>query len=293
MGRKGFPGGAVLAPVPPVLVTVSDGEATNVLTVGWCGILATTPPKTYVSIRPSRYSYEILKRGGEFVINLATASMAREVDYIGIYTGKKVDKFKKCNLTLTKSENVAPPTIEECPIAIECRVTDILPMGTHDVFVADVVGFTADEEIIDESGRLDFKTADLLAYAHGEYFALGERLGSFGFSTKPRGSEKGKNSPKKSLSSEGKGPTADAQGSGKSGVKGNGNGSGKNAPKTGKKGLENGKKSAPKGGNFGAKSAKESVEKAVKNGKISPESTTKNEQKPFYADFIKRGKKRR
>lgn len=185
MGRRGFPGGAVLAPVPPVLVTVSDGESTNVLTVGWCGILATVPPRTYVSVRPSRYSYEILKRGGEFVINLATTSMAREVDYIGIYTGKKVDKFKKCNLTLTKSENVVPPTIVECPIAIECRVTEVIPMGSHDVFLADIVGFTADERIIDESGRLDFAKADLLAYSHGEYFSLGERLGSFGFSTKP------------------------------------------------------------------------------------------------------------
>ena len=174
MGRKSFPGGAVLAPVPPVLVTVSDGEATNVLTVGWCGILATVPPRTYVSVRPSRYSYEILKRGGEFVINLATSSMAREVDYIGIYTGKKVDKFKKCNLTLTKSENVTPPTIEECPIAIECRVCEIIPMGSHDVFLADIVGFTADERIIDEGGKLDFKKADLLAYSHGEYFSLGE-----------------------------------------------------------------------------------------------------------------------
>lgn len=241
MGRKSFPGGAVLAPVPPVLVTVSDGEATNVLTVGWCGILATVPPRTYVSVRPSRYSYEILKRGGEFVINLATSSMAREVDYIGIYTGKKVDKFKKCNLTLTKSENVTPPTIEECPIAIECRVCEIIPMGSHDVFLADIVGFTADERIIDEGGKLDFKKADLLAYSHGEYFSLGERLGSFGFSTKPRGAEmsaaKGKGSTKKS-------------------------------------------------GNSGAKAA-------VATDKAGAATTDGDRHKPFYEDFIKRGKKRR
>ena len=190
MGRKSFPGGAVLAPVPPVLVTVSDGDATNVLTVGWCGILATTPPKTYVSIRPSRYSYEILKRGGAFVINLATASMAREVDYIGIYTGKKVDKFKKCNLTLTKSEHVTPPTIGECPIAIECRVTDILPMGTHDVFIADIVSVSCDDSILDEDGKIRFDKAGLLAYAHGEYYALGEKVGKFGFSTKKQTEKK-------------------------------------------------------------------------------------------------------
>ena len=182
MGRKSFPGGAVLAPVPPVLVTVSDGEKNNVLTVGWCGILATVPPRTYVSVRPSRYSYEILKKGGEFVINLATASMAREVDYIGIYTGKKVDKFKKCNLTLTKSENVAPPTIEECPIAIECRVTEVIPMGSHDVFMADILRVTCHETLLDENGKIHMERANLLAYAHGEYYALGKRVGTFGFS---------------------------------------------------------------------------------------------------------------
>ena len=243
MKRRSFSGGAVLAPVPPVLVTVSDGEATNVLTVGWCGILATVPPRTYVSIRPSRYSYEILKRGGEFVINLATASMAREVDYIGIYTGKKVDKFKKCNLTLTKSENVAPPTIVECPIAIECRVTEIIPMGSHDVFLADIVGFTANEDIIDESGKVDFKKADLLAYSHGEYFALGERLGSFGFSTKKNSEES---------------PSA--------------------RRKSNKDGQANGKKSTVK-----------PIENAAKN----PTDDGEGERKPFYEDFIKRGKKRR
>ena len=243
MKRRSFPGGAVLAPVPPVLVTVSDGEVSNVLTVGWCGILATVPPKTYVSIRPSRYSYDILKRGGEFVINLATASMAREVDYIGIYTGKKVDKFKKCNLTLTKSENVAPPTIVECPIAIECRVTEIIPMGSHDVFLADIVGFTANEDIIDESGKVDFKKADLLAYSHGEYFALGERLGSFGFSTKKTSEE-----------------------SASAGRKSN------------KNGQANGKKTTVK---------------PIGNAAKKPTDDGEGERKPFYEDFIKRGKKRR
>ena len=255
MKRRSFPGGAVLAPVPPVLVTVSDGEVSNVLTVGWCGILATVPPKTYVSIRPSRYSYGILKRGGEFVINLATASMAREVDYIGIYTGKKVDKFKKCNLTLTKSENVAPPTIAECPIAIECRVTEVIPMGSHDVFLADVVGFTANEDIIDEGGKLDFKKADLLAYSHGEYFALGERLGSFGFSTKPKGAVPGKKSVGKANSAV------------------------KSTPEDGAKGT------VPT-----AKKSRASSANDAKKKKAAPEG---DGHKPFYEDFIKRGKKRR
>ena len=251
MKRRSFPGGAVLAPVPPVLVTVSDGEVTNVLTVGWCGILATVPPRTYVSIRPSRYSYEILKRGGEFVINLATASMAREVDYIGIYTGKKVDKFKKCNLTLTKSENVAPPTIVECPIAIECRVTEIIPMGSHDVFLADIVGFTANEDIIDEGGKVDFKKADLLAYSHGEYFALGERLGAFGFSTK------------------------------------------KNSEESASAGRKSNKNGQANGTANGKANGKKTTVKPIGNAAKKPTDDGEGERKPFYEDFIKRGKKRR
>ena len=185
MGRIKFEKGAVTAPVPPVMVTVGEGEEANVLTIGWTGILATIPPKTYISVRPSRHSHALLKKYGEFVINLATADMARTVDYVGIYTGAKLNKFEKCKLTLTKSEHVGAPTIEECPVAIECRVTDILPMGTHDVFIADILGFTCDEKIVSKDGRLEFDKANLLAYAHGEYFALGEKLGKFGFSTKP------------------------------------------------------------------------------------------------------------
>ena len=185
MGRVAFDKGAVTAPVPPVIVTVRDGERINALTIGWTGILATVPPKTYISVRPSRYSYEMLKNSREFVINLATADMARAVDYIGIYTGKKVDKLAKCNLSVTNSLHVGAPTIVECPVAIECRVTDILPMGSHDVFVADVLGFTCDERIVDKDGGLRFDRANLLAYSHGEYFSLGEKLGKFGFSTKP------------------------------------------------------------------------------------------------------------
>ena len=185
MSRIKFEKGAVTAPVPPVIVTVGEGEEANAITIGWTGILATIPPKTYVSVRPSRHSHALLKKHGEFVINLATADMARTVDYIGIYTGAKVNKFEKCKLTLTKSEHVGAPTIEECPVAIECRVTDVLPMGTHDVFIADILGFTCDERIVSKDGRLEFDKANLLAYAHGEYFALGEKLGKFGFSTKP------------------------------------------------------------------------------------------------------------
>ena len=181
--RRNLSPGALTAPLPPVMVTVGNEEKSNVLTVGWTGILATVPPKTYVSVRPSRYSYNLLKESGEFVINLAPASLAREVDFVGIYTGAKMDKFEKCHLTRAKSDKVSAPTIAECPIALECRVTEIIPMGSHDVFVADILGVSCHDELFDESGRLCIERANLLAYAHGEYFSLGEKLGKFGFST--------------------------------------------------------------------------------------------------------------
>ena len=184
MARRSFKAGALTAPLPPVMVTVGDMDSANIITIGWTGILSTIPPRTYISVRPERYSYNILKEKREFVINLTTASQAREVDYVGIYTGAKVDKFKECKLTKAESKEVAAPTIKECPLALECRVIEIIPMGTHDVFIADIVSVSCDESIIDDAGKIRFDKAGLLAYAHGEYFALGEKLGSFGFSTK-------------------------------------------------------------------------------------------------------------
>lgn len=179
--------GALSAPLPPAMVTVGSFDDANILTVAWTGILSTIPPKTYISVRPSRHSHKMLTERGEFVINLPSVSLAKTVDYVGIYTGAKVDKFKKCSLTKAKSEHVAPPTIAECPIALECRVCEVKSMGTHDVFIADIVGVSCDEKILDESGKMHFELADLLAYAHGEYYALGQRVGRFGFSTdKPK-----------------------------------------------------------------------------------------------------------
>ena len=201
MARKNLKAGALTAPLPPVIVTVGDIENANMLTVAWTGILSTIPPRTYVSVRPSRHSYDILKEKGEFVINLPKAEMARAVDYIGIYTGKKVDKFKVTGLTKVASEHVSAPTIKECPIALECRVFDVISMGTHDVFVADILGVSCDDSILDGEGKMHFERAGLLAYAHGEYFALGEKLGEFGFSTKKEKSA----ARQKSVASEAKG----------------------------------------------------------------------------------------
>ncbi len=186
MGRIELKGGALTAPLPPALVTVGEGERANVLTVAWTGILATVPPRTYISVRPRRHSYALLTEGREFTVNLAPASLARAVDYCGTYTGAKVNKFEKCAFTRVPSLTVAPPTIAQCPIALECRVAEILPMGSHDVFIADILRVTVDESLIDAAGKLHVERADLLAYAHGEYYALGRRLGAFGFSAAKR-----------------------------------------------------------------------------------------------------------
>ena len=181
--RRVLKPGALTAPLPPAMVTVGDTENHNVLTVAWTGILATVPPKTYISVRPSRHSHAILCNTREFVINLPSADMAKTVDFVGIYTGAKMNKFERCGLTAHPSEKVKAPTIEECPIALECRVTEIIPMGSHDVFVADIVAVSCSEDIMDDEGKMHFERANLLAYAHGEYYSLGERLGRFGFST--------------------------------------------------------------------------------------------------------------
>ena len=183
MARRNLKAGTLTAPLPPVLVTVGEGDRANIITIGWTGILASDPPRTYVSIRPSRHSHKLLSEHGEFVINLATEDMAYAVDYAGIYTGAKVDKWKRCGFTRTESEKVSVPTILESPLALECKVIRVENMGTHDVFFADIVSVSADERILDKSGRLLLDRAGLLAYAHGEYFALGEKLGRFGFST--------------------------------------------------------------------------------------------------------------
>ena len=182
MAKRSLKAGALLAPLPPALVTVSDGERDNVLTVGWTGILATHPATTYVSIRPSRHSHELLLKSGEFVIHLPSARLARQVDYCGTFTGKKVDKFEKCGFTKELADTVGVPRIAECPVAIECRVTERVPLGSHDMFLAEILSVAVDEELFDDKGKIHMEKADLLAYVHGEYFTLGRKIGAFGFS---------------------------------------------------------------------------------------------------------------
>lgn len=186
MGRIKLKGGALTAPVPPALVTVADGDEKNVLTVAWTGILSTVPPTTYISVRPRRHSYGMLERSREFVLHLPPTALAKQVDYCGTFTGAKVDKFEKCNFSLLPSAEVAAPTIAECPIALECRVKTVLPMGSHDVFIAEIVSVSVDENLMDANGKLRLERADLLAFGHGEYYALGRRVGVFGFSAVKR-----------------------------------------------------------------------------------------------------------
>ena len=158
----------------------------------------THPPVCYISVRPERHSYEIIKRTGEFVINLTTKRLARATDWCGVRSGRDYDKFSQMGLTASPAAVVAAPVVEESPVAIECRVKQIVPLGSHDMFVADVVNVLVDEEYIDpESGRLDLQRAEPITYCHGEYFSLGEVIGHFGWSVrkKPRKTSKSKPSP--------------------------------------------------------------------------------------------------
>lgn len=182
MSKIKLRGGAMLAPVPPVMVSCGNAEHKNILTVAWAGITNTIPPKTYISVRPKRHSYNIIKESGEFVLNLTPSSLVRAADYCGMYTGAKVDKFEKCSLTPVEAEEVSAPMIGECPVSLCCRVTDIVPLGSHDMFLADILAVYVEDRLLDESGKLHLEKADLCAYAHGDYYALGKILGHFGFS---------------------------------------------------------------------------------------------------------------
>ncbi|MBP3579980.1 MAG: flavin reductase family protein [Clostridia bacterium] len=197
MSRVNWKGSVLIAPVPPTMVTSSFEGKDNVFTVAWTGVLNTQPPKTYISVRPERYSYELIKNSGEFVINLTTRDMVRAADWCGTYTGRKVDKFQKHNLEKVKAQHVSAPILAQSPLALECKVCDIVEMGTHHMFIADIVGVSVDEKLLDEKGKLCLSKANLAAYAHGEYFELGRKIGSFGYSVRKKSASKSKNLKKK------------------------------------------------------------------------------------------------
>ena len=184
----------MLSPVPPTMVTCSHEGKDNVLTVAWTGITNTIPPKTYVSIRPSRHSYRMIKESGEFAINLTTSELVRAADYCGVHTGAKMDKFERCRLSKEKASEISCPILADSPLVLECKVTDVIPLGSHDMFLADIVAIDVDESLVDGNGKLHLERAGLVAYAHGDYFELGKRIGTFGYSVakkkKPQGKKK-------------------------------------------------------------------------------------------------------
>lgn len=190
--RVAWKGGALLAPVPPAIVTCGCGDTVNALTVAWTGILATKPPTTYISVRPTRHSYKLIKETGEFVINLCSSDMARAVDYCGMYTGAKQNKLERLHLEVEPSTAVAVPTLSLAPLSLECRVKSCVPLGSHDMFIADIEAITLHAALLDQKGTLHLERANLLAYAHGHYYALGKMLGAFGFSAVKRHRAKGK-----------------------------------------------------------------------------------------------------
>ncbi|MCM1329152.1 MAG: flavin reductase family protein [Ruminococcus sp.] len=187
--RTNLNAGTLLAPLPAVMVTCGKTEQANVMTAAWTGIVNTRPPMTYISVRPTRYSYTIIKESGEFVINLTTSKMVRETDFCGVKSGRDVQKIKKCGLHLAAAEKVSAPIIEESPLALECRVTEIKPFGSHDMFLAEIVSVSVDSRYIDSKGKINLNQAGLMAYSHGEYFALGRKLGGFGFSVRKKGKQ--------------------------------------------------------------------------------------------------------
>lgn len=178
--------GTVIYPLPAVLVSCgATPEEYNMLTASWTGTICSDPPMCYVSIRPERHSYEIIRRTGAFVINLTTEALARATDWCGVRSGRDYDKFRETGLTPVASQHVAAPLIAEAPVSIECRVKQILPLGSHDMFIAEVAGVVADDAYIDPAtGKFHLEKAGPIVYSHGEYFALGKALGHFGWSVR-------------------------------------------------------------------------------------------------------------
>ena len=188
MGKQIWKPGNMLNPVPAVMVSVADeAHRPNIITVAWAGTICTNPPMVSISVRPSRYSYDIIEKTGEFVINLTTEKLARACDYCGVVSGRDVDKFAACGLHSAPGSVLTDcPILEESPVNLECKVTQVIPLGSHDLFLAEVVACDVDESLLDESGKLCLEKAKLIVYSHGDYLALGKKLGTFGYSVRKK-----------------------------------------------------------------------------------------------------------
>ena len=179
--------GNMLYPVPAVMVTVQDGEGkSNIITIAWTGTVCTNPPMLYISVRPERYSYHMLEETGEFVVNMTTKKLAKAADYCGVRSGRDVDKWKETGLTPEKAQAVSVPLIAESPVNIECRVKEVLELGSHHMFLAEVLAVDVDESLLDMGGRLALEKAEPVVYSHGEYYGLSELMGTFGWSVRKK-----------------------------------------------------------------------------------------------------------
>lgn len=186
MGKVTWKAGTFIYPIPAVMVSCGDMENSNIITVGWTGILNTNPAIVYISVRPERYSYNIIKEKKEFVINLTNEDLAYATDWCGVKSGAQVDKFKEMKLTKEKSQFVSAPAIKEAPVSVECKVIEEKDFGSHTTFIAEVMCINAEEKYINENGSFDISKCDLIAYANGGYYKLGLKVGKFGYSVEKK-----------------------------------------------------------------------------------------------------------
>jgi len=186
MAKTMWKGGAFEYPLPAVLLTSGNMENSNIMTAAWTGIINTRPPMVYVSIRPERYSYNIIKENMEFAINLTNEKLVYATDWCGVKSGLKVDKFKEMHLTKEKANFIKCPLIKESPVSIECKVIEIKELGSHHMFIAEVLSIDPDEQYINKNGEFDISKCNLIAYANGGYYSLGKKLGKFGYSVKKK-----------------------------------------------------------------------------------------------------------
>lgn len=187
MGKQTWKGGNMLYPLPVVMVSVTDGKGNdNIITVAWAGTICTNPPMLSISVRPERYSHQMLMETGEFVVNLTTEKLAYATDYCGVRSGRDTDKFSDMKLTKEKAEFVRAPMIAEAPVCLECRVKEVRHLGSHDLFLAEVLAVHADEAYMDEKKKFHLEWAKPIVYSHGEYLATGKKIGTFGYSVKKK-----------------------------------------------------------------------------------------------------------
>lgn len=193
MSKLEWKPGTMIYPLPAVMVTCGDMEKSNIITIGWTGIVNTNPAMTYISVRKERFSHNIIKENMEFVINLTTKDLVRQTDYCGVKSGKNIDKFKETGLTKEKANHVKCPLIKESPVNIECKVVEIKELGSHDMFLAKILSVNVDDKYLDENETFDMQKCGLMAYSHGKYYELGKQIGKFGYSVEKKKKKKKNN----------------------------------------------------------------------------------------------------